>query len=284
MEPAVIVPDSMAEPVVVADAGSIVRLMDQSQLYREWVSPITRRVDERLVQYGTPKKLLMGWISSPMNSHKHVKPVKGPTFLVRTKAEDALSAWERLRLLVANARKRDARYNLATWLATHGEHAEHQKLLREVTREFGSTTVKNEPFADRFQRLCSLILHTTELDMASKKLKKTGKTAKGKKTVVEETSAKKSKKTAAKDKSAKAKKASEFSSRGHDFDNHVIRRLIKENPRRAGTEKAKIWDRIRKGMTVAEFCKKGGSRGAVGRYITNGWIKLLPPSTAPDAE
>lgn len=262
---------------MIADAGSIIRLMDQRQLYRDWVSPITRRADELLVQYGPPKKMKLGWITHRINA-KDLTPTKGPTFLVMTRAETNISAWDSLRLKIARSRKSDASWWVGSWLATYGDAAEYQRTLREVTRSFGGSPVKNEPFEKRYNRLCSLILHT-ELDMAAnKRSKKTKKTAK--KVKIASTKAEK----AATTKPAKAKRASEFSPRSRDFDQHVIRRLIKENPRRAGSSKAKIWDKIRKGMTVEEFTKKGGTRGAVGRYIANGWIKLLAPSGAPDTE
>lgn len=282
LTPVVIVPEGTANPPIIADAGSIVRLMDQRQLYRDWTSPITRRGDELLVQYGPPKKLKLGWITNQLDA-KHVKPTKPPTFLVMSKKTDALTAWDQLRLLVANARKRDESISLGSWLATHGEHADHQRLLREVTREFGGTPIKNEPFADRFQRLCLLILRT-ELDMAThKKTKKMKKGKKGKVAVETKKTSKKTKATKATKtaKTEKPKRSSEFSPRSKDFDNHIIRRLIKENPRRAGTTKFKLWAKIKKGMTVGEFAKLpivGAARSEIGRYIEWGWIKLLPPN------
>lgn len=278
MEPMVIVPDVAEEKVVVADAGTIVRLMDQASLYRDRVSPITRRGDELLVQYGSPGKLKLGWLTNKQPP-KIMKPSKGPTFLVTTKSEDALVAWEQLRLLVARTRKSDPTNWIAPWLANHGQ--KHPKLLREVTRYFGGKPIKNEPFEERCARLFQLIL-SVELDMAtaktskSKKVSKKSKQSKKSKDIETETPTKKSKKNKkekkAKEKPAKSKVKSDRITKADD--DRVIIRKIKENPRRAGSKKAKIWDKLKKGMTVGEFVAKGGARAIVGYYIKNGWVKL----------
>ena len=263
MEPMVIVPERAEEKVITADAGSILRLMDQSALYRDWISPVTRRADEILVQYGKPKDMKLGWITNKQHT-KIMKPTRGPTFLVNTKAEDKLIAWEQLRRMVALTRKKDPTNWIAPWLVTHG--SQHQKLLREVTRHFGGKPKKNEGTEARITRLFTLILNT-ELDMATAKNSKSKKKGKGKKNKDTET---KSKKSGSK-KSAKKDKAEKSSSKQDDA---VIVRLVKENPRRAGSAKAKLWDKLKKGMTVAEFVEKGGSRASVARYVENGWVKL----------
>ena len=288
MEPMVIVPDVPDEKVVVADAGSIVRLMDQAVLYRDRVSPITRRGDELLVQYGAPGKLKLGWLTNKQPP-KIMKPSKGPTFLVSTKSEDALVAWEQVRLLVARTRKTDPTNWIAPWLANHG--SKHPKLLREVTRYFGGKPIKNEPFEERCARLFQLIL-SVELDMAtakSSKSKKVNKKNKKQKSAdVEEAPAKskksskksKKEKKVKKEKPTKAKKNSDRITKADD--DRVIIRKIKENPRRAGTKKAKIWDKLKKGMTVGEFVAKGGGRAHVGYYIKNGWVKLSTASPSSE--
>lgn len=288
MEPMVIVPDDPEEKVVVADAGTIVRLMDQAVLYRDRVSPITRRGDELLVQYGAPGKLKLGWLTNKQ-SPKIMKPSKGPTFLVMTKSEDALVAWEQVRLLVARTRKTDPTNWIAPWLATNG--AKHPKLLREVTRYFGGKPIKNEPFEERCARLFQLIL-SVELDMAtaktskSKKVSKKNKGSKKNKDVETETPSKKSSKKSKKEKKTKKVKSTKSKKSKSDRitkadDERVIIRRIKENPRRAGSKKAKIWDKLKKGMTVGEFVAKGGGRAHVGYYIKNGWVKL---SAAPASD
>jgi hypothetical protein len=282
MEPMVVVPDDPEEKVVVADAGSIIRLMDQSTLYRDRTSPITRRADELLVQYGKADQPKMGWLTNKQPA-KIMKPSSGPTFLVTTRSEDGLVAWEQLRLKIARTRKTDPTNWVAPWLATHG--SKFQSLLREVTRYFGGKPIKNEGFEARCIRLFQLILNT-EFDMASAKNSKTKKKGKKGKKNKQRTSddaavsgnKKKSKKTG-KDKKQKKKNKEKSSKKSTKVqDDAVIKRLIKENPRRAGSAKAKIWDKLKKGMTVSEFVDKGGTRAAVGRYVENGWIKLLKSS------
>lgn len=273
MIPMVIVPDDPNAKVVIADAGSIIRLADQSTLYRERVSPITRRADEILVHYGKAKSPTLGWITqrSELPPLKVMKPSKGPTFLVTTRDENSLNAWEQFRLKVARTRKSDPNNWIARWLATHG--SKYPRELREVTRLFGGKPIKNEGFEARCTKLFTLILNT-ELDMASAKKGKNKKSKKGKAAVAEKSS-KKSKKN----KKAKLDTGTRITTK---HDNHIIKRLVKENPRRAGSAKAKIWDKLKKGMTVGTFVEKGGSRASVGRYIQNGWVKLLKPKGGDD--
>lgn len=278
LTPYVIVPQEADGKVVIADAGTIVRLMDQTTLYRNYVSPITRRGDELLVQYGNKDKLNIGWITNKSDP-RHFKPTKGPTFLVQTKDEKLLSAWDQLRLAVARYRKGESARWLGSWLTEHGE--KHKLLLREVTRFLGGKPIKNEPFAQRALRLLSLIIHSEIETMPEKVTPKKGK--KSSKKVAKETSEAKSSKKSGKKKSgggsatkpAKAAKSrGEFTVRSNEYNDHVIRRLSKENPRKEGTQGYKLWAKLKKGMTVAEFMKVGGSRAVVRKYLDNGWVRL----------
>jgi hypothetical protein len=167
----------------------------------------------------------------------------------------------------------------APWLAMNGQ--KYPRDVREVTRLFGGKPIKNEAFEARCQRLFNLILHT-ELDMSTAKAKNIAakKGQKKAKRLAEEVSGKKQKK--AKKGKDKPKASGDFSSRSRDFDDHIIKRLIQENPRRAGSEKAKVWDKLKKGMTVSQFADKGGSRAIIAFYIKNGWVKLLRPSGSAD--
>ena len=283
MCPTVIVPDNALDPVVIADAGSIVKLLNQRTLYRDRVSPITRRADEKLVEYGKADKPKLGWMLGAIPTQLF-KPSKGPTFLVNTKSEDGLSAWERMRLAIARTRKSDPSNWFAPWLVTSG--AKHPQLVREVTREFGGKPVKNEAFDVRAGRLFQLILKT-ELDMKTAKSSKVSKKTKSKKQrddSEDERPAKAAKKSK-KEKSTKTKKVSRVSDGdkiGRDKDDYIIKRLIQENPRREGTHKYKIWSRLKKGMTVKEFADKGDgcSRTEVRAFVRNGWVKLLRPKAA----
>lgn len=284
MQPMVIVPDKADEKPVIADAGSIVRLLNQATIYRDWVSPITHRADELLVQYGKPEKLKMGWMSQ--REPDKLKPSKGPTFLVTSRAEDGLIGWERIRLKIARARKAhpdDVHNWIAPWLVQHGR--KDPKLLREVTRYFGGKPIKDEPFEERVARLFSLILkiELTEADVATK-TKKSGKKNKQQKAEQDEKPTKKNKKQQKQKKQEKSSKKQKKSSANTDritkeHNDYIIKRLIQENPRRAGSAKAKVWDKLKKGMTVDEFIAKGGSRGAVRLYVQNEWVKLLRPKS-----
>lgn len=269
MQPMVIVPELATDKPVIADAGSIIKLADQRTLYRDRVSPVTRKADEILVHYGNPKKPMLGWITQRLGA-KVMKPSKGPTFLVTTKVEVGIDDWELLRFKMAQARMKDPTMWIAPWLATHGP--KHPSALRQVTRLFGGKPVKNEDVQTRVERLFTLILHT-EIDMKSVKKHKKGKSTKAK---VSEKESKKSSKASAKAKAAKLGDSSRLTKKQDDY---VIKRLVKENPRRAGSAKAKLWDKLKKGMTVGEFIAKGGSRASVARYVENGWVKLLKPAS-----
>lgn len=271
MEPMVIVPEQADGKPVIADAGSVVKLADQANFYRDRVSPVTHRADEILVYYGKAKTPSLGWLTN-MQPSKILKPSSGPTFLVTTRAEDRLIAWEQLRLRMARTRAKDPTNWIAPWLAHHG--AKYPRELREVTRFFGGKPIKNESTDVRIERLFTLILHT-ELDMASAKKHKSKSSKKSSKHVSEKSSKKSTKLV----KSTKKSSPDRITSA---HDDYVIRRLVKENPRRAGSEKAKIWDKLKKGMTVGTFVEKGGSRASVGRYVQNGWVKLLKPAKGGD--
>jgi len=282
LQPMTIVPDDAAGKVVVADAGSIVRLMDQTTLYRDYMSPITHRADEVLVQYGNVKTLALGWVSGRTDQ---LAPSKGPTFLVKTSNEEALTGWDRLRLKVARSRTKDPSNWIAPWLANHG--AKHPRELREVTRLFGGKPIKNEDVEDRIVRLFTLILHT-ELDMATakskkSKVKKSAKSAKTAKVEKAEKTTKKAKKVKGKEKAASKDKFSEKSDLvTRKFNDYVIKRLIKENPFREGSNRAKLWSKLKKGMTVVEFNAFGDGRARteLRHYRASGWIKLRRPATA----
>lgn len=270
MQPMVIVPHDAAQKPIIADAGSIIKLMDQRSLYRDVASPITLRPDEVLVQYGRPDNPKLGWISYKHPS-KSLKPSVGPTFSVSTKSEDELDAWDQLRLKIAQSRHKYPGMWLVPFLASYGD--KHPQLLRKVTRFFGGKPIKNEDLDARCTRLFQLILHT-EIDMAvAKKMKKAATKRVAKKSTAKKS--KSSKRTAKTSAKAPAKKSRVTSARiTKKDDDRVIIRLVKENPRTPGTKKAKIWDKLKKGMTVGEFTKKGGARNIVGRYIKYGWVKL----------
>lgn len=320
MQPLAIIADDAQAQSVIADAGSIVKLADQSSLYRDRVSPITMRADEILVWYGKPKEPRLGWLTNKLPPNA-MKPTKGPTFLVTTQAETAIHAWDLLRLKVARTRKTSPHNWFAPWLVLNGKKFPRE--VREVTRLFGGKPIKNEEFNVRCSRLFHLILNT-EFDMSAANAKKILKQKKGKKVkaakeapvekvvkkskkvVAEKIAKKKAKQEAdaptkkakkkgkattqkgknieakqkANDKPAKKGKAGEFRANNRDHDDWIVKRLTKDNPRREGTYKASVWDILKKGMSVKQFVEKGGGRTEIQRYIENGWVKLLRPSAS----
>lgn len=275
--PMVIVPDNAAEKPVIADAGTIVKLADMTTLYRDRMSPITRRADEILVEFGNAKKQTLGWIAGRLaGSPKDLmKPSRGPAFLVKTSSEEAISGWDRLRLKLARTRTSVPDNWIAPWLAFHG--AKFPRELREVTKLFGGKPIKNEEVEVRIERLFSLILHT-ELDMATAKSKKIKVKDKGKKSRRVEREEKKP----AKKEKVKAKKSSlgESEKVSSKYNDYVIKRLIKENPFREGSNRAKLWSKLKKGMTVIEFNAfgEGRARTELRHYRDSGWIKLKKPA------
>ena len=50
--------------------------------------------------------------------------------------------------------------------------------------------------------------------------------------------------------------------------------LVKENPRREGSELYKDFERMRKCKTVADYYKSGGRTSVLGKCIAKKWIKL----------
>lgn len=274
LKPFVVVSDDPEHKTVIADAGSVVQRCDQGALYRERVSPVTHRSDELLVRFGKPDKPTLGWLPVQAKDSKATKAVKkGPTFLVATKREEDASAWDLFRLKIGRARAKDPGEWIVPWLVRSG--AKYPTELRALVRLFGGKPIKNEGFDARCAKALTLIL-STEISMATAKAVKKSAKKGAKKAAEVET--KKSKKTkVSKKTAAKSGKKSSDDNITKEHDGHVIRRLVKENPRRAGSNKAKIWAKLKKGMSVGEFVEKGGTRGAVRHYIRSGWAKLLKP-------
>ena len=50
--------------------------------------------------------------------------------------------------------------------------------------------------------------------------------------------------------------------------------LVKDNPRREGSELYKDFERMRKCKTVADYYKSGGRTSVLGKCIAKKWIKL----------
>jgi hypothetical protein len=275
LTPMAIVPDGATEPVL-ADAGSIVKLMDQKNLYRDRISPITRRADELLVTFGAPKKQMLGWITQRI-APDAMKPVRGPTFLVRTKDEASLSKWDAMRFLVAKARKRNPSLWLGPWLLENGSSS--PRLLREVIRFFGGKVGKSQDDASVLTQQLFQLIFNMELDVATIKSSPKTKKAKATKTAKAEKPTKKAKASKNGTKPTGKKAGPPPSDRAKD--DFVIKRLTEKghSPFREGTAKESQWKMIRKGMTVADLVAAGGKRGDVNWYIKKGWVKLLRPKS-----
>lgn len=288
LEPTVIVPEEGA--AIIADAGSIVHRVEQAKFYRDRVSPITRRADEVLVQYGTPKKVQYGWLRAAPNW----KDTTGPTFLVQTRDDSAVSGWDRMRYLVSTSRKAGW---LGDWLTLNATD-EQRPLLRSVIRHFGGKPLKSQTNEDRIALIGNLALNT-EIDMAgikkaakkgAKKSTKQSREREELKQIEQELNTKKGKakkadKKAKVEKKAKVKKGAAGKAKRisrAEIDGMVIRRLVQENPFRDGTYKSKQWKLIKKGMTVAELVEKGGARGDVNWYCKRGWAKLVRPKATSE--
>lgn len=289
LRPTLIVPDHPQGKLTIADEGSIVKLMDMKVMFRDRLSPVTRRADEILVAWGKKGKEQLGWLA--VTAAHSMKPIAGPMFLVRTKDKKKLLVWDQLRYEIANAdlkQKNKQRWWLVPWCTAFGK--DHLPEIKKTIREFGGKAKDTQDPDVHCEHLARLILKT-EVDMATaradSKTAKKGKIReikKGKVTKIEES--KKSKKKGEKQnvasaeklkKAAKEANPKKFDPRSRDFDTFVVKRLVKENPRKAGTSKAKIWDKLKKGMSVGEFVERGGTRGAIAKYISKGWVKLLRP-------
>lgn len=290
MQPMVIVPDDESHKAFIADAGSIVLRCEQLKFYRNRVSPITGYSNETLIKYGTAKEAMLGWLAigtapaQQLGINKILKPVQGPTFLVRSRDESIVNSWDALRLKIAKSKT-----SLIGWLATHGE--EHSQEIRTVIRDLGGKTYKNEPHEDRFKRLVLLILNTEidEMPKAQKKTRKT-RTEKGVRKVRtprkekekkqrtkrrehnNERTSKRSTKVARRKKSGTPKPKRMTLA----MNDHVIKRLEKPNFY-AGSSRADQWDLLRKGMTVSEFVDAGGARNLVGQWEKLKSVRLIAP-------
>jgi hypothetical protein len=274
MQPMVIVPDGDTEShkPFIADAGSIVLLCDQRILYRNRTSPVTGHSDETLIKYHTAASAppQLGWIAVH-GINKLLKPVQGPTFLVRSRDENILAPWDVLRLKIAKSKM-----TVLGWLATHGE--EHQQEIRKVIRDYGEKTFKSDTPEDRAKKLISIILKT-EIEEMPKPQKK------GRKVRVEkvrkartEKPARKEKRTKRVEKPVKKSKRAEKPARTRmtlSMNDYRIKRLEKPNFYN-GSSREELWDLLRKGMTIAEYVDAGGTRNMISQWAKKGNVKLIP--------
>lgn len=286
---ALVAPDNMttSKPVILS-AGAIVELMDMRVMFRDRVSPITRRADEILVRYGQRGKETLGWLAkgTPM------KVVRGPLFFAKTSDAVALGPWDRVRYFVARADSKQMhhqRWWLGPWLQANAATADEE--IKKAIRELGGRPDKKAADPDVHAAHLFHLITSQELDMATKK--QSTKKAKGSKKA-ERVSNKKDKNEKA-EKGAKAPKAVKagkpakaiklapvITTKNHsayerqrEYDTYTIKRLTKENPHRDGSTQGKRWAILRKGISVGEYVSKGGSRGTLSQWLRTGAAKLV---------
>lgn len=269
---ALVVPDSSKHKAVILAAGAVVELMDMRTMFRDRVSPVTRGANEILVRWGPRGKEHLGWLAKNVP----LKNVNGPLFFVKTTDKQALGPWDRIRFFVSRADQKQLhhqRWWLMPWLMANA--AEFDVEVKKAIRELGGRPDKKDD--DAHAAHLYRLITGQEIDMKTNgKNTKTGKNSKSNKT----SASKKSDKSSAKTKGSAGGGKHGFTARSTEHDHMIVKRLVKENPRKAGTSKAKIWDKLRKDMTVGEFVAKGGTRGAVATYIKKGWAKLRTPADA----
>lgn len=281
---ALIVPDhpNNRTPVILA-AGAVVQLMDMRVMFRDRISPVTRRADEVLVRWGPKGKERLGWLSKDTP----LKEVRGPLFMVRTADRVKLSPWDRIRYFIGRADARQThgkRWWLLPWLLANG--AEFDVEVLKAIREFGGRADKKQTDTDVHVAHLYRLITGQEIDMktereAVKGSKKSSK--KGSKVTKEVKVAKKAKGNGKAEKPAKLGKLPAFvSSKNHakyqrerEFDVFTIKRLTKDNPHRPGSTQAKRWSILKKGMSIAEYVAKGGSRGTLSQWLKGGAAKIV---------
>lgn len=73
---------------------------------------------------------------------------------------------------------------------------------------------------------------------------------------------------------ARSKKQSRPRGRKSSFSGKVIRKLVKDNPRRKGTAGFKSFTLIRPGMTYEQYLAAGGRRQDLAWDITHKYVKV----------
>lgn len=169
-----------------------------------------------------------------------------------------IAAWDTLRSKITFHEG----WDVMTWVATFGHL--NIPLLHAVIRELGGVVPKTDDPDTANVRVLRLVLNNKELKMSA--VKASRKSGKGKKT----TSSK-----VARGHRAKSKKESRGGGRTSAFAGKVIRRTVKENPRREGSVGYKNWSIYKKGMTYEDFLKAGGVRGCLAKDIKRGHVKLV---------
>lgn len=276
-----VVPESPQEKAVILSAGAVVELMDMRTFFRDRVSPITRNADELLIRYGQRGKEQLGWLAKGTP----LKPVKGPLFFVKTADHAALAPWDRVRFFVARADHKQThgqRWWIAPWLIANVAMFDVE--VKKAIRELGGR-VDKEGDPDIHAAHLYRLVTGQELEMKAKdtkELKKANKANKNAKNAKAEKVAKKASKKADKQPTRKGgypavvsqKNAKQYD-RDRGFDTFTIKRLTKENPHRPGSTQAKRWSILKKGMSVAEYVSKGGSRGTLSQWISTGAAKIV---------
>lgn len=251
LAPAVVIPKQTGhafwQPQVLME-GAVVGVMKKNS-----PSSITGKANEITVKWrDAAKRDTLGWLAknTPMDNKMSKKELsRGGAGEVR------VAAWDTVRKRIGTSPGWDAK----TWICSFAET--NLPLLHAVIRELGGKVPKTD---DQFAAISRAVKLTTGEDITMKDATKSKKTS-GKKG---------GKKTSTKKTSTKKAKRSGGPGRTSAFAGKRIIRLVKENPRRAGTRGYKSWRVIKKGMVYEDFLKAGGNRGALAKEVRLGRVKL----------
>lgn len=236
--------------------GSVVGVMKKNS-----PSAITGKPNEITVKWkDAAGRVSLGWIAkgSPMDNKMKKKE------LSRAAGDIRVTGWDTVRYRCSV----HPGWDVKKWVCVFGD--QNVPLLHAVIRELGGKVPKSD---DPFEAIKLVVKLSTGEVITMATAEKTKSTAK-KSSKKNRTTTKAEKSSSKKARGSKKQRNANGAGRTSQFAGMRIIRLVKENPRREGSNGYKSWNVIKKGMTYEEFIKAGGNAGSLRKEVALGRVKM----------
>jgi hypothetical protein len=257
-------------------AGSVVRLLAPKR------SPVTEDTSEYYVAWhNCVGQEFSGWLPANVTFTQRRTSAALQYRSCDTPME-RVSPWAQLRWRWSGGA---GRLTFSQWLQNTRTKKE-AAVLALIVREFGGRVTEHDDVRTLATRIRRMVIPHVGLSKESQMQLSTQKSSKGTPIILPSSSKKstpsgKGKKTASK-KTAVAKKgkktATQHIGRASKFAGCTFKKLVKENPRNAGSVGHKMWDKLRTGMTYEQYIANGGGRSHLAWDIAHGHVKVIRAS------
>lgn len=273
--PDVFGPDKRRWGATYLGAGTVVRVAKHQP-----PSPVTNDTTELYVQWeDCIGRQNFGWL--PANVALTEKRTINKLRYRSCNPKARLSPWAQLRAQFFDGGA--GRLTLSQWLQnTHTK--KEAAVLALIVREFGGRVTEHDDVRTLATRTRRMVIPNVGLSKESQMQLSTQKsTSKGTPIILPsskstsgkgEKSSSSSKKTVSSTKTKKGKKTAHIG-RMSKFAGCTFKKLVKENPRNAGSVGYKMWDKLRTGMTYEQYIANGGGRSHLAWDIAHGNVKVI---------